>query len=113
MLLSVALETSHPGRARQLAILSAPYRQEATSKSLQPDRVCSAREKMVRNSGKQKYFSEVSEHPDHVDSTELDYCLLGLDWVRDGPAPPTPTIGFVLKILWGTKTSLDGDGGFG
>jgi len=97
VLLSVALETSHPGRARQLAILSAPYRQVATSKSPQPDRVCSAREKMVRNS----------------DSTELDYCLLGLDWVRDGPAPPSPTIGFVLKILWGTKTSLDGDGGFG
>ena len=43
---------------------------------------------------------------------DLDYCLLGVDtFMQDGEE--VIGLGFVLKILWGTETSLDGDGGFG
>ena len=43
---------------------------------------------------------------------DLDYCLLGVDiFTQDDEE--VIGLGFVLKILWGTETSLDGDGGFG
>ena len=45
-------------------------------------------------------------------SSNLDYCLLGVDtFKQDGK--DVIRLGFVLKILWGTEISLDGDGGFG
>ena len=31
---------------------------------------------------------------------------------KDGEELVSVNIGFVLKMLWGTKISLDGDGGF-
>ena len=46
------------------------------------------------------------------ETTDMDYCLLGVDtFMQQGKE--VICLGFVLKILWGTETSLDGDGGFG
>ena len=50
--------------------------------------------------------------PRSVESPDLNYCILGVDYCkRDGKE--VASLGFVLKILWGMETSLDGDGGFG
>ncbi|XP_023321112.1 protein phosphatase Slingshot homolog 2 [Eurytemora carolleeae] len=48
---------------------------------------------------------------------DLEYCLIGVDSIytrndEDGEELVSVNIGFVLKMLWGTKISLDGDGGF-
>ena len=59
-------------------------------------RASSAYIKMTRNSG----------------AMDLDYCLLGVDtFMQEGEE--IFRLGFVLKLLWGTEISLDGDGGFG
>ena len=43
---------------------------------------------------------------------DLDYCLLGVDTFMQ-QEKEVIGLGFVLKILWGTETSLDGDWGLG
>ena len=58
--------------------------------------MCSAYGKMTRN----------------CRTMDLDYCLLGVDIFMQ-EEKEVISLGFVLKILWGTETSLDGDGGFG
>ena len=93
ILLSIPLESSHPLRSRKVVIISAPG---ATSTDLRP----------------RATFSSVRK-PGTRESHDLNYALLGVDTViRDGQAEAV-TLGFVLKILWGLETTLDGDGGFG
>ena len=93
ILLSIPLESSHPLRSRKVVIISAPG---ATSTDLRP----------------RATFSSVRK-PGTRESLDLNYALLGVDTViRDGQAEAV-TLGFVLKILWGLETTLDGDGGFG
>jgi len=53
-----------------------------------------------------------------VSAEDLDFCLLGIDAVHEREDNgeigelKSVTIGFVLSMLWGTRVSLDGDGGF-
>jgi len=102
ILMTIPLESCHVNRSRHLVIVSAPTtkvsedirfnNEEPTSLS----RMSSAYGKMTRNSK----------------TMDLDYCLLGVDiFTQDDEE--VIGLGFVLKILWGTETSLDGDGGFG
>jgi len=94
IVLTVRLESSHPGRRRYLVVISAPAPHDERLQSV-ADQVDGA---------------------DVVLSTnrDLEYCLLGIDRCADDPNQPDPklTLGFVVKMLWGTKISLDGDGGF-
>ena len=48
-------------------------------------------------------------------SHQQNYCILGLDILPAEVADQQPrlSLGFVLKVLWGLETTLDGDGGFG
>ncbi len=50
-----------------------------------------------------------------VVSHEDEYCILGVDECNDSDAPDAPqepTVGLVVKITWGMRVTLDGDGGF-
>ena len=47
------------------------------------------------------------------ESNNLAYCILGIDTVLHQDEQKSVSLGFVLKILWGMETILDGDGGFG
>jgi len=102
IVLTIPVESCHSNRSRHLLIISAPPKklsEEFRAGYDEPvafSRMCSAYGKMTRNSK----------------STDLDYCLLGVDTFMQGEEEVT-CIGFVLKMLWGTETSLDGDGGFG
>ena len=92
IILSIPLDTSHVHRRRQLVIISAPA---------SPSKTDQRRESLA------PMFS-----PRSAESPDLNYCMLGVDTVvREGEQHIS--LGFVLKILWGTETSLDGDGGFG
>ena len=42
---------------------------------------------------------------------EEEFCLLGVDVVSEG-GQDSLRVGMVLKLLYGTQISLDGDGGF-
>ena len=77
--------------------ISTPRSQSFSCKSSSSRvRHCSPYLKMARNSG----------------TMDLDYCLLGVDTFMQ-EEEEIFRLGFVLKILWGTEISLDGDGGFG
>jgi len=76
IVLTVRLESCHPGRRRYLVVVSATP----------PAEDCGMR----------------------YEQSSLEYCLLGIDI----SATSQITLGLVVKMLWGTKTSLDGDGGF-
>ena len=74
----------------------------------------------VHISRMEKYFSNsnniyyLRRSSDGSSESDLSYCILGVDTVaREDSAHSAPTIGLVLKVLWGMETSLDGDGGFG
>ena len=74
----------------------------------------------VHISKRAKYFSNLDNiyylrrSSDGSSESDLSYCILGVDTVaREDSAHSAPTIGLVLKVLWGMETSLDGDGGFG
>eukprot|EP00092_Neocalanus_flemingeri_P019020 GFUD01020608.1.p1 GENE.GFUD01020608.1~~GFUD01020608.1.p1 ORF type:complete len:614 (+),score=162.31 GFUD01020608.1:132-1973(+) len=105
IILTVPLESCHSNRSRHLVIVSSPASKQGLQSdssvnenpySLNRARMSSAYGKMTRNS----------------ETMDLDYCLLGVDsFVQQGKE--VNGLGFVLKILWGTETSLDGDGGFG
>ena len=48
-------------------------------------------------------------------SPQQSYCILGLDILpseSEDQHQPRLSLGFVLAVLWGLETSLDGDGGF-
>ena len=94
ILLSIPLETSHPHRSRKLVIISAPM--SPSFSELRP---------------RATFSSARGLRP--REAPELNYAVLGVDTIlRDGEDKAI-TIGFVLKILWGLETTLDGDGGFG
>ena len=118
IVLTIPLESCHINRSRHLVIVSAPPN-KTTEASRYPSifveffninlcirlvneeppgisRMCSAYGKMTRN----------------CRTMDLDYCLLGVDIFMQ-EEKEVISLGFVLKILWGTETSLDGDGGFG
>jgi len=102
IVLTIPLESYHSNRSRHLVIVSAPPNKTTGATRLENEeppgisRMCSAYGKMTRN----------------CRTMDLDYCLLGVDiFMQD--EKEVISLGFVLKILWGTETSLDGDGGFG
>jgi len=108
IILAVPLESSHVNRRRHLIIVSAPSEQgwklenrssiidDENSSTLNRARMSSAYGKMTRNR----------------ETMDLEYCILGVDiFIQQGKE--VTALGFVLKTLWGTETSLDGDGGFG
>ena len=95
ILLSIPLETSHANRWRQFVIISAPAAKEVGDDATEK----TSDVKSMYRLGKSN-------------RTDLNYCILGVDTVtKDGEK--TVSLGFVLKILWGMETTLDGDGGFG
>ena len=73
--------------------------------------------KRVQIFDKTKYFENIfylRRSSDRSSESDLNYCILGVDTMaREDSASSAPTIGLVLKVLWGMETSLDGDGGFG
>jgi len=102
IVLTIPLESCHINRSRHLVIVSAPPNKTTEASRLVNEeppgisRMCSAYGKMTRN----------------CRTMDLDYCLLGVDIFMQ-EEKEVISLGFVLKILWGTETSLDGDGGFG
>ena len=46
-------------------------------------------------------------------SSQQNYCILGVDILQAEDQQTRLSLGFVLKVLWGLETRLDGDGGFG
>jgi len=100
IILLVRLESTNPNRRRYLVILSAPFSLKKSNKN-------------------KNQLSPTTSNPvvSPTRSQDLDYCLLGVDAIynrdEDGNEElSSVTIGFVLKMLWGSKVSLDGDGGF-
>jgi len=94
IVLSIPLETNHVNRKRQLVIVSAPI----------------SRSRHVTRNGEidlDGYNNRGQE------SNNLAYCILGIDTVLHQDEQKSVSLGFVLKILWGMETILDGDGGFG
>jgi len=101
--LVVRLESNHPLRKRYLVIVSCPESHANTSPS------------NALKSQSQKNIKQGGVSPSKCQDS--DYCLLGVDsiYARDESGAEdlvSVSIGLVVKLVWGTKISLDGDGGF-
>jgi len=98
IVLTVRLESCHPGRRRYLVVISAHAPHDGL------ERLASVVDQVEAEDMVATY------------NKDLEYCLLGIDRgpSTEDPTQPQPklTLGFVVKMLWGTKISLDGDGGF-
>lgn len=113
IILAVPIESCHLNRKRHLVVISAPAKRQKPLKHESVGSITPSRSQSFNcNSGKVRASSAYIKMARNSGSMDLDYCLLGVDtFMQEGKE--IFRLGFVLKLLWGTEISLDGDGGFG